>query len=620
MSLFQTPSQTSASISPDLCDVLQKIVDEVVQQLGCIGAIATTLEDENALTVRASSFNMPPPVLKQYLKLSGLNLDDDAPVIYLDNARHRHNLSVHAIKNANGRSRPYQLSNRLYDLLRPLTGKRFSDQVQAELGIREVISIPFILREEVVGNLIAATKGNFAERDINILLAFGQQAAATIQSQYRLQAMAAYEQVVLRLQNRMTDETEVLQTIVDAVVHELGYSGAMVATLEEGNALPVRAYALESEPRILPMLEERAGISLIGPKAIVFLDQEKYSDNLSVKAVKGENGRPQKYITSSHLYDLLRPMADKQLAAFAQRLLGIKQVIAVPFYLHNEIVGNLFVASNKSTFTDWEVSLLVAFGQQAAAGIRNARLFQEAEKQRLIAQMFGRMAFSATASVHELGNHMGAIYTFVQMLTSYPQFSDHQREQLLSSSSAILERLDKANHLLENLHTPWQQKSENPISVNDALNRGLREVFPEILQELYQDIIVTEDNVTVTMDLMFDVPLISASPDMLTEAFRVLIKNAREAVCTSNKHRHLWISTKQLQEKWIEVTIRDSGTGIKPEHLAHIFEMGWSTKNGQGMGFGLFWTRDFIHGLNGRIEAQSTYGDGTTFRLMLPVN
>jgi hypothetical protein len=45
------------------------------------------------------------------------------------------------------------------------------------------------------------------------------------------------------MQSQMADETEVLQTIVDAVVHKLGYAGAMVATLEDGHALPLRAYA-----------------------------------------------------------------------------------------------------------------------------------------------------------------------------------------------------------------------------------------------------------------------------------------------------------------------------------------------------------------------------------------
>jgi sensor histidine kinase regulating citrate/malate metabolism len=50
-----------------------------------------------------------------------------------------------------------------------------------------------------------------------------------------------------------------------------------------------------------------------------------------------------------------------------------------------------------------------------------------------------------------------------------------------------------------------------------------------------------------------------------------------------------------------------------------VFELGWSSKKGEGMGFGLFWTRDYIEGLGGSIEVESTYKSGTTFSLTLPL-
>jgi sensor histidine kinase regulating citrate/malate metabolism len=68
----------------------------------------------------------------------------------------------------------------------------------------------------------------------------------------------------------------------------------------------------------------------------------------------------------------------------------------------------------------------------------------------------------------------------------------------------------------------------------------------------------------------------------------------------------------------MEIIIRDNGVGIKRENLGKIFELGWSSKKGEGMGFGLFWTRDYIEGLGGSIEVESTYKSGTTFSLMLP--
>jgi signal transduction histidine kinase len=81
----------------------------------------------------------------------------------------------------------------------------------------------------------------------------------------------------------------------------------------------------------------------------------------------------------------------------------------------------------------------------------------------------------------------------------------------------------------------------------------------------------------------------------------------------------LWISSKMAPDGRIQITIKDSGTGIPQGNIPHIFEMGWTTKEGQGMGFGLFWTKDYIHGLGGQLEVDSIWGEGSAFHLYLPV-
>ncbi len=613
--LSSTSISKSEALPQDLYQLLQQIVDDVVAKLGCVGAIATTLEQGNALHVRAASFDVPDNVVQKYLDDEGLSLFGNEAIVYLD--KDKKNLNFNFLSE-NGDGPKFAVSNRLFDLLRPLAGRRFSDRLQKEFGIKQVVAIPFILRNDMVGSLIATKQTDFSQQDIEILSAFGQQTAVAIQSQRRLSSMAVLERIIFSMQEKMLDETMVLQTIVDTVVADLDYVGAMVATLEMGNSLPVRAYALKSNlANLLSKLESKAGISLVGPRAVVYLDDEKYKDNLSVKAVKGLNGRPEKYIMSGSLHDLLRPIADKSLANIAQRMLQIKQVIAVPFFLENEVVGNLFVASTKKTFSEWEISVLTAFGQQAAVGIRNARLYNETEKQRQIAQMFGRMAFSSTAAVHALGNHLSSVHTYLQMLTTFKEFPEQHQEHLLRNSHAILGRLEKASRLLDNLHEPWHQLEERPVNVNDCLNVAIREVFPEILQELHEETIVTDDEYNVHINLKFDLPLVKTSNDMLTEAFRVLIKNGKEAMANSPK-KNLWITSKTRSDGHLIISIEDSGQGIKPEDLHNIFELGWSTKGNQGMGFGLFWTRDFVRGLDGDISVHSVLDEGTTFTILLP--
>jgi signal transduction histidine kinase len=127
------------------------------------------------------------------------------------------------------------------------------------------------------------------------------------------------------------------------------------------------------------------------------------------------------------------------------------------------------------------------------------------------------------------------------------------------------------------------------------------------------------------VSLSDSLPLVRTSPDMLTEALRVVVKNAAEAV--SERHDededgHIWVVSSVVdgsdERAFIEVSVRDNGTGIRPENQSKLFEIRWSTKGGRGMGFGLFWTKDYVDGLGGSIRADSVWGEGTTFSIRLP--
>jgi GAF domain-containing protein len=340
-------------ISAELQNVLQQIVDDVVSGLGCVGAMVATLEMDNSLPVRAYAVDLAPGLLEKMEQRLGLNIVGPQSVAYLDDADFEENLSVRAIKGVDGTPQAV-VSNDLFDLFRPVVSKALSDVVQQMTDIQQVVAVPILVGDEVVGNMFAATRESFSDRDIAFLTAFGSQAATAIQSRRYLTEMRALERVILSLQTSITDETQVLQIIVDTVVQKLKYVGAIVATLEADNALPVRAYAVGFDLGLLKTLEQKLGVTLTGSKSVAYLDDERFQENLSVRAVKGDNGRPLRFIASDRLYDLFRPVVNIPLSDLAQRLTGIKQVVAVPFFLEDEVVGNLFVASRKEKFDKWE--------------------------------------------------------------------------------------------------------------------------------------------------------------------------------------------------------------------------------------------------------------------------
>jgi signal transduction histidine kinase len=72
------------------------------------------------------------------------------------------------------------------------------------------------------------------------------------------------------------------------------------------------------------------------------------------------------------------------------------------------------------------------------------------------------------------------------------------------------------------------------------------------------------------------------------------------------------------------MTVRDTGCGISPQRLPHIFDPYFTTKNGPdetgkgGTGLGLSSCREIIQSHHGRIRVQSTPGKGTAFTIILP--
>lgn len=606
--------QEFPATSSELQAILQRIVDDVVANLGCVGALVAPLEMGNALPIRAYSVNMSPALQQRLEERVGLTFLSPEAVAYLDDRRFKDNLSVQAVK-----ARDILVSNKLYDLFRPVMNKHFSNLIQRVTGIKQVIAVPFRIEDEVVGNLFATSSQEFSAREIDFLTAFGNQAAIAIQTQRYLTEMQALERVILSLQANITDETQVLQIIVDTVVQKLGYIAAMVATLEADRSLPVRTYAVGFDSATLKHLENTAGIGLASSKAVVYLDDERHQDNLSVRAIQGAGGRPKNCIVSDRLYDLFRPVVNKPLSNLVQKMTGIKQVMVMPFFINDEAVGNLFVATRKAQFSEREKEILATFSQQAAVGVRNARLYHVAEERRQIAQMFGKMAFSAAANIHALRNHVGATRTFLQLLELGDQLMEDQRARLLESGSAALAHLNEAVEILDNLHEPWRQSLDVPTDVNACLHLAVRKVFPDTIFDATQVNIVTAEGVVIHRSLSEKLPLIKTSPDMLTEAFRVVAKNAVEAI--NKKHRsgrNLWVESRLQPGAVLQVIIRDDGIGVKSKNLSKIFELGWSTKKGEGMGFGLYWAKDYLEGLDGSITVASKRKKGTTFTISLP--
>ena len=110
---------------------------------------------------------------------------------------------------------------------------------------------------------------------------------------------------------------------------------------------------------------------------------------------------------------------------------------------------------------------------------------------------------------------------------------------------------------------------------------------------------------------------IDCYPGQLNQVFLNLVVNARQAMGSKGT---LTISTRDVGDE-IEIRFRDDGPGIPPEHLARIFDPGFTTKGvGVGTGLGLAICFRLVEAHQGRLTVESTVGEGATFVIRLPKN
>ncbi len=114
-----------------------------------------------------------------------------------------------------------------------------------------------------------------------------------------------------------------------------------------------------------------------------------------------------------------------------------------------------------------------------------------------------------------------------------------------------------------------------------------------------------------------NLPELNVTPSEMQQVFLNLINNAVDAM--EKTGGRIDIATADRKDH-VLVEISDSGPGIPQSNLGHIFEPFYTTKPaGKGTGLGLSICRTIITRLGGEIDVKSGTGQGTTFRIRLPV-
>ncbi|MBX3325679.1 MAG: ATP-binding protein [Nitrospira sp.] len=223
-------------------------------------------------------------------------------------------------------------------------------------------------------------------------------------------------------------------------------------------------------------------------------------------------------------------------------------------------------------------------------------------KDRLAAmgELIGRIA-------HEIRNPLGSVELFASLLQR--DLEEHQPTQRYAQQ--ISQAVQLMDGLLANLllymrpvHLTRAWHEAEPL-LNDSIELAAHAI--------------TKVPVEIRVDISQEVPLIWCHDGQLKQVIVNLVVNAVQAMPNGGE---LAISLcreplQTLGRSAVRLTVRDSGVGIDPAHRSRLFDPFFTTKD-EGTGLGLAIVHSIVEAHHGRIDVESTVGQGTACSIILP--
>jgi signal transduction histidine kinase/ferredoxin len=252
------------------------------------------------------------------------------------------------------------------------------------------------------------------------------------------------------------------------------------------------------------------------------------------------------------------------------------------------------------------------------------RQLKETQAELIQAEKMASLGELVAGVAHEINTPLGAIKSSIDTarrgMNRVKQLVPDQHPesgQENPASDRIFSRMDQLHHIV-------QQAVDRMDIIVASLRKFARLDSPDLdMVDIHEGIESTlvlvghELRHRIEVNKSYGPPaLLQCYPNQLNQVFMNLLINATQAIEGKGV-----ITIRTLpQNGTIVVEITDTGKGIAPEHLARIFNPGFTTKgSGIGMGLGLSIVHQIVEQHRGKMDVESTVGEGTTFRLTLPL-
>jgi signal transduction histidine kinase len=386
--------------------------------------------------------------------------------------------------------------------------------------------------------------------------------------------MSAYEKVNILLVDDQPDKLLTYETIL----HELGEQ-----LLKAGSARQALEYLLHTDIAVILMdvrMPEIDGFEL----AKMIRDHPRYQETAII------------FISAVHRTDF------DQLQGYAHGGVDYVAVPVVPELLRAKVrvFADLYRKTQQLARLNHELEHRLAELQRETA--ERQRLEREAQR----AQHFALLGRLAAGVSHEIRNPLAALFLHVDVLEEElkrpgPESPAQVTEALAEMRTNLARLEDVVQDYLTLLRT--SQVERTPHDLGTALRAWAAE---------WQSLAV-DQNVLLRLEGLEELGTVAVHANLLFRALLNLVQNAVDAM----PHGGTLTLAGQGTATHVQLSVRDTGSGIPAEYLATIFEPLHTSKPG-GTGLGLYLVQEIVTAHGGQLSVESVAGQGTTFTLTLP--
>jgi PAS domain S-box-containing protein len=418
--------------------------------------------------------------------------------------------------------------------------------------------------------------------------------------------LRGYVKVIRDLSERKRDEEE--RAFLSDATSTLSSSLDLASTLEQLSAITVPALGDWCLIDVLGDGERHRRLVHPDPARLAVLEDLDRSYGPFLEFPEG----PSKVLRTGQAV-LAEAVEESTLAAFAQdprhaellRALGLASYLSVPLATGGRTIGALTIASAdpERRYDGRTLAFATELGRRAALALDNAMLYREAKRALDMREVLSIVS-------HDLRNPLSAITTSAGILergmakTMDPEIA-RRHASVIKRSAGRMTRLINDLLDLSRLEAGRFPLQKTDIDVADLAAELLELFFP----------LVSDKEIRLESSVVPGTHLVGDS-DRITQVLSNLLGNA---IKFAPRNGIVTLGAEPAGDD-VKLWVRDTGPGIAPEDLPHVFDRFWQAKDSGhlGAGLGLAIAKALVELHHGHIWAESTTGSGATFSFALP--